>query len=142
MIPLFIASHLHRSARSLGERIADKFNGALISADAYQDRGSQRWVSLVVKIPAGAGVAPSLLRVEPGSCLLPDLLGVEVDGFGKVADLVAESPHPLRDGIALTIRADIEADPENLPNPCFALDDRAPLPVDGEENETAEEVAA
>ncbi|CAL9460993.1 hypothetical protein SUDANB15_02619 [Streptomyces sp. enrichment culture] len=87
-------------------------------------------------------------NAHPGAALdalnlvLSAVEGWEVKGFGSVSSGHLEDFHPVRDGVSLSLWLDVHADPSSLPDPRFRLDDRAPLAVDGEHDETTEEVAA
>ncbi|MEU3639760.1 hypothetical protein AB0H23_26540 [Streptomyces albogriseolus] len=56
---------------------------------------------------------------------LEAITGHEVKGFGSVAGGSLTGSHAIREGLALSLRLDVEAGAQSLRGPRFALDERA-----------------
>ncbi|MEU8290371.1 hypothetical protein [Streptomyces pseudogriseolus] len=57
--------------------------------------------------------------------VLDVITGHEVKGFGSVSGGALTGSHTIREGLALSLRLDVETGAQSLPDPRFALDERA-----------------
>lgn len=132
--PLFTVSHVHHAARRTGEHLAALLDSAtppgvdvrLISADAYQGRGSARWLDVELHATKGHG-RPHADTMEALDAVAPVLDAVtdhEVKGFGWATGSALTGSHAIREGLALSLRLSVETDTQSLPDSGFALDNR------------------
>ncbi|KES07058.1 hypothetical protein BU52_10700 [Streptomyces toyocaensis] len=102
-------------------------NVRLISAPAYQGRFRSRWIDVKVHATKGHGHPDAdttdALDALPGA--LDAITGHEVKGFGWVSGGALAGSHAIREGLALSVRLDIETGAQRFPDPRFALDERA-----------------
>jgi hypothetical protein len=132
--PLFTVSHVHHAARRTGEHLAALLDSAtlpgvdvlLISADAYQGRGFARWLNVELHATKGHGYphADTAEALEAVALALDVITGHEVKGFGSVSGGALAASHAIREGLALSLRLDVDADAQSLPDSRFALDSR------------------
>lgn len=132
---MFICSHVHLPARRAGERLASALDSLtssgvdvrLISADAHQSRGSARWLDVTLYATKGHGYpnANTTEALDSVTLALEAITGHEVKGFGSVAGGSLAGTHAIREGLALSLRLDVEAGAQSLPDHRFALDERA-----------------
>lgn len=132
--PLFTVSHVHHSARRTGERLSSLLDSAtargvdvrLISADARQGRGSARWLDVELYTTKGHGYpdADTADALDAVALALDVITGHEVKGFGSVSGGALAASHAIREGLALSLRLDVETDAQSLLGSRFALDDR------------------
>jgi hypothetical protein len=140
LIPLFLVSHVHHAGRQAAEHFATLLDSLtlpevdvrLISADAQQGRGSARWLDVELYATKGHGYpdADTADALDAVALALDVITGHEVKGFGSVSGGALVASHAIREGLALSLRLDIEADTRSVPGSRFRLDDRAPRPVE------------
>ncbi|MFJ9348964.1 hypothetical protein [Streptomyces sp. NPDC101237] len=140
LIPLFLVSHIHHAGRHAAEHIATLVDSLtlpgvdvrLISADAYQGRGPARWLDVELYATKGHGYpdADTADALDAVALALDVITGHEVKGFGSVSGGALAASHAIREGLALSLRLDVDADAQSLPDSRFRLDDRVPRPVE------------
>jgi hypothetical protein len=134
VIPLFTVSHVHHSARRTGERLSSLLDSVtargvdvrLISADAHQGRGSARWLDVELYATKGHGYphADTAEALGAVASVLDAVTGHEVQGFGSVAGGALTGSHAIHEGLALSLRLDVQPAARRLPDWRFALDGR------------------
>ncbi|SDG86776.1 hypothetical protein [Streptomyces griseoaurantiacus] len=140
LIPLFLVSHVHHAGRQAAEHFTILLDSLtlpgldvrLISADAHQGRGSARWLDVELYATKGHGYpnADTTDALDAVVLALDVITGHEVKGFGSVCGGALAGSHAIREGLALSLRLDVEADAQSLPDSHFRLDDREPRPVE------------